>query len=714
MPSFGKLFWLNTSLLIGWVFFALLSHLQSSFSLTSAIFFLTVSLPLFGTNITAILEKISKIKFSSLERITIISLVSFTLPPLIITLFFSYFDIVFPTLPILLTGLSFVFALYFNPFFLEERRAEKPNQPPVALSLFISLTTYCALVAAITSAYYPLPDLDSYYWYKMFQDQTKTGVVTAIALHRPLFSSLTYIFHVGAGIDLYAFFKYILPASFLLVLIPTSLLASKFQGTFQKVCIHFFPLSSASFILYSLMPIPQTVFNTGLVFFICLTLYSWITGYTVFYLLAGLLALIMIFYHELSIFVFLPWMFITLLSFRSLIYEKVKSHKTITLLLLIIILSQENFALHEIIRFTYSWTEKIIGLFLHPSMNLTFPISYINIDGNAVGWGSWLGSLKYYSFYAGPITILSILFLTVLTLKQIQFLKSLITKLSIHREILINVSLFAIFFLIAEIFPRFFNVALFPERAWGFAALFILPLALLGYKVSKEKFHSIIASLFIAGILLNIGAAIYINSQKKYLITPNQIQSAEWIKDNLPSERIIFGIRDYLNLIRVHSQSEFFEIPQSDFFLKPGLDTIGSEPSLFSTQNNTLEKNISSYQKNLSALSESLGRLERIPIGDSTVIKAAEDVQKKNLLLLESIREYNKNKSHIETAFLEEKRPAYVYYAEASTLNPYINRPYAKKYSSEKKVFIFDQYPQKFQRIYSLEKDEVVIWKVLQ
>ncbi len=701
-------------MLTSWVFFVFLSESQNNLSVITSILFLVASLPLFGTNTTAILERILKNKFVALERIAVISLFAFTLPPLIITLLYSSVGIIFPHLSIVLTCLSFVLAQLFNPFFLENGAVRINNySQPFILSLFLSSIVYFVLVLAITNAYYPLPDLDSYYWYKEIQDQSKAGIITNIALHRPLFSSLTYIFHVGAGIDLYVYFKYVLPFTFLLGLIPTSLLASQFQGVIQKITIHLFPLSSASFVLYSLMPIPQSIFNTGLIYFICFTLYSWLTRRIVFYLLAGLLSLIMIFYHELSIFIFLPWIAVAVFSSRSTIYKILKSHKVVSLLLLIIAFQQESLAIHEIVRFIQSWTEKIVGLFLHPSMNLTFPVSYINIDGNAVGWGNWFGSVKYYAFYAGPITILSILFLVILALKMNSLKKTIVTIIN-HAEILTSASLFAIFFLMAEIFPRFFNVALFPERAWGLAAIFILPLVLLINKASSNKFRNVVGILFIAGILVNISAALYINSQKKYLITPSQIQSAEWIKNNLPSNRLILSSRDHLNLIRVHSQSEFSELPDSDLLLKSESGSTETKTPPFNTETHSGSKNTSSYLASFVELSESFERLREIPIDNPAIQKAAMDVQMKNTLLLASIQEYNNRKSREEALHLHKIRPVFIYYAEASTRNPYINRPYVKKHLPERDALIFDQHPERFERVYTAGDDEVIIWKVVQ
>jgi hypothetical protein len=177
---------------------------------------------------------------------------------------------------------------------------------------------------------------------------------------------------------------------------------------------------------------------------------------------------------------------------------------------------------------------------------------YTNIDGNVVGWGNWLGVMKYYAFYVGPAVFVTIGILIYLSLSP-ELRKRFYNHWNEKKEFLVLGISFFLFFTIAEILPRFFSVALLPERSWGFAGLILLSTIPLFFKYSKTK-NIWLAIFLIGAILTNIGGAIYINSLKKYLITPIQIESAEWIKYEIPEEKIIFT-HEYWRILRVHEHT---------------------------------------------------------------------------------------------------------------------------------------------------------------
>lgn len=62
------------------------------------------------------------------------------------------------------------------------------------------------------------------------------------------------------------------------------------------------------------------------------------------------------------------------------------------------------------------------------------------------------------------------------------------------------------------------------------------------------------------------------------------------------------------------------------------------------------------------------------------------------------------------------KTDIYIYYAKPNTESPYANRPYMKAQEIIRPgdVPVFDHYPNRFQRVYALPDDEVVIWKLVQ
>jgi hypothetical protein len=57
----------------------------------------------------------------------------------------------------------------------------------------------------------------------------------------------------------------------------------------------------------------------------------------------------------------------------------------------------------------------------------------------------------------------------------------------------------------------------------------------------------------------------------------------------------------------------------------------------------------------------------------------------------------------------------FIYYARESERNPYAKRPYMTKHRMlEPASFVFDRFPERFERAYALPEDEVVIWKLIQ
>ncbi|HLC95215.1 MAG TPA: hypothetical protein VJH89_01885, partial [Patescibacteria group bacterium] len=59
------------------------------------------------------------------------------------------------------------------------------------------------------------------------------------------------------------------------------------------------------------------------------------------------------------------------------------------------------------------------------------------------------------------------------------------------------------------------------------------------------------------------------------------------------------------------------------------------------------------------------------------------------------------------------KKSYYIYYATPSEKNPYIDRPYIQKIKNSEQEIIFNHYPEKFQLVYSNQKNHIYLWKIL-
>lgn len=664
MIRMGRLFWINTFFFGTYALFAsfvIPSEENFLFQFVRSMLILIITLPLTGINISVIIEKFTWQKFDFLEKLNITAIMSLLFLPLLLTLEYGQFGILFKELPLINALVIFLLAIAYNPLSLEISHPQKdPPHENIAASFIIAFLLYFSLTLFIVSAYYPLTDSDPYHWFLTIQPELNANTLTPINLHRPLFSSLAYIFHITADIDLYAFFKYVLPFFILLTLLPTALIARLFPERIKQIATFLLPFGSVSFILYSQLPIPQAILNICITFFVFFLLYSWLAKRDFFYFFSGIFIFAAYFYHEIAILFFLLWLIVTLFKYRRNIVEKIYAHKFLTIFLFLI-LSASASSLYPLYGFIRNWLVRIVLVMIPPHTNFSFPFNYTNIDGNVVGWGSWLGIMKYYAFYTGPAVFVTIGIFVYFSLSP-EFKKSLCEQWTQRKEFLVLSLSFFFFFAIAEILPRFFSVALLPERSWGFAGLFLLALIPPLFKYSKAS--NTWPALFLIGALLtNASAAIYINSLKKYLITPAQIESAEWIKYELPEEKIIF-VHDYWSILRTHAQGEIIEVKDRRFY---------SDIQAFNT-----------------ALMSFLGIDKRINENDK--------------------KEYDE-----QLALVTLERPVYIYYTQASRKNLYADRPYYKEnLDTSPPAFVFDEYPERFKRVYSVPNDEIIIWQLIQ
>lgn len=703
MPSFGKLFWLNilffgTYALL--LFFRFHTGTTIWFSWLETVIILCVSLPLFGINLTVILEKVFRIDFDFLERISIASILALLFPGLLLTLQYTGLHILFPALPIINSLFVFLIAISIHPLALQNVRISSFNSIPKNLlqSGILIFLLYLGLVSTIVTAYYPLPESDPYYWILKIRSEIDSSTLADINSYRPLLSSLSYVFHVTAGIDLYGFFKYLLPFLPLLTLLPAALVARFFSRRIEQSIIFLLPLSSASFIIYSELPIPQSLFNICIAFFLFFLLYAWFSGKSFFYFFSGTLILATYFYHELALLVLLPWLAITLFFYHTILWKFFTDHTFSATLFLLLIASHAD-AISPLFGFIKNWLVRILQSTSTFHTNFSFPLSYVNIDGKTVGWGTSLGVMQYYAFYVGPVFFLTAL-LGLFVFRKTSASKALHSVLA-RKEPALIATVFLLFFFIAEIFPRFFNIALLPERAWGFAGFFSLALLPIIFKYAPAK-RPLILFLLISSFFVNVGAAAYINSTKKYLITSSQIASTHWIASSLPKQSLILTHGDW-SVMKTHTGANFVDIAHRDFYTDITVfdSAMQSIPSLCPlSSKNQLRDSLLHTAQHIENFSQEPTDVTMLKKNISQTIAQLRETEE------DLVHQERLNKQSCTTQNL------YIYYAQPSNKNPYHNRPYFSKDTPS--APIFDLYPQRFERIYEIGQSEVIIWKVLQ
>ena len=698
-----KIILLNLYAFLFWIIASIISFFDLSFLRYLESFSnLIITLVLVGINLTALIQIFRTKLFSKIEILSIASVLSLLVAPLLVTSEFTFFGLLFAKLPFLNSLAIFILLLIVNykkkrddlenfDFFslnAEKDAVLKFMKSPIATAFFI----YTVSIFIIFSAFFALPELDPYYWYLNFQDLLTNGMLASLSSYRPSFMSFIYILNQSSEIDLYAIFKYVLPFLMILVIMPAWLVAQNQNSRIKKFSILLAPFISASIFLYSQLPIPQAILNITLFYFTFFLLHSWITKDDFFYFFSGIIILLAYFFHESAILVFLIWSAIVLLVYRKNIINFIKNNRLSSFLIFVIFIL--NFS--QLLKWPYlflTYQSDYIFSNMH-GFNFLFPAKYSNVDGNLMGWNSLTGVIKYYIYYVGPVFFITIAYFFYLFFRNQQFKKYAKKNLA-SKELLTLLIAFLCFFSISEIFPRLSNIALLPERAWLFGGIFSLVFLFIIF--IYQNYIKLLYLFIIFSLSINLGGAFYINSLKKYVITPNNLYSTEWIKQNLPESRIIFS-NNNAGALELYSQSKVVSVPDEFYHsidvyknnidqFKYGKIELGAEYNILSNELIAGTSSLKNYN------------IENQKSEISNIIKKNSSISNK-ILTLTSLPDNN------------DAKDLYIYFSEIDKNNPYIDRPYYQDFNLSKD-FIFDKYHDKFKRVYEEKQSNIIIWKIL-
>jgi hypothetical protein len=702
-----KLILLNLYAFLFWIVTLSLSNFDSAiFNYLKSFSNLVLIMILSGINLTAILQLFYPQKLSNIEFISIASILALFITPFLITFEYASLGWLSPKLPLansLIIFAIFLIVSYIGKNKLYLKNIDFPNFQFKKNSLwqfikspfFWALIIYTSAVAIAFSSFRALPELDPYYWYFYYQDVIDQGKITLFTGYRPLFISLIYALNQAAGIALISVFKYVLPLMTLLILIPAQLLAQTHKSWLKQFAILLLPFISASTFLYSQIPIPQAILNIITCYFTLFLLYSWITGKNLFFFAAGVIMVLAYYYHETIVLIALIWLSITLIFFGKKILETARKNILATLLAAFILLVN----VWPYLAGPYDFLKCNVGRLAAPitsrEINLLFPAQYVNVDGNAMGWGDLTGVTKYYIYYAGSVFFVVISYWIYLTFINFRTRKELKKDL-FSKEILVLTLSFLCFFSISEILPRFFNIAFLPERAWIFGSLFSAVFMLLIFKYQKGG--RLMPAIIVVAFFINLGGALYINNLKKYIFTDATVRSAEWIRNNLPKDRIIF-VNNNLSAMRLYSESAIINAENEFYFNKDSYEkSIGN--FLYGDYGwlNNYKKNTDTILKNITDLRSYDAEKQKKEI--IAVLSKNSDISNENIKLLSLPN--NKDKNNI-----------YIYYSKINPNNPYLDRPYYNIPEEPLAGLIFDRESDKFERIYFDDANDITIWKIL-
>ncbi|HSX24376.1 MAG TPA: hypothetical protein VLG69_00190 [Candidatus Andersenbacteria bacterium] len=530
---------------------------------------------------------------------------------------------------------------------------------------WVMFIIFGGIISMLVFWYQALPDLDPYGWIQTLEPKFRSHTLPEIT-ERPFFGLLTYVFISLLHIDIFTFFKYVLPYLATLLLFPLWVVIRNMTSVACKGLLLLYFLAVPSTMLYMTTATPYAILLLLTAYACMFVIHSKNANKSFFYFFAGFLFLIAFLYHQAASIFFGTWCLVTLIAYRKVLFF---SPKNLAIFVLALLLFRNSLLL--IINFVGYWVRSAYSqIFNAHNINLLYPAQYVNIDGNQMGWPGMFGVAKFYLYYASPLVLFAIALLSVACISK----KKSIPRFVCSKENALVMLLFFIFLVIAEVLPRFPNIALLPERAWNFVSIFTLALLILAmqsrHKPRNVKTIMIIATTF---LLVGITGTLYVNSLKAFLITPQQIQSAAWIRSNLPPNRVIFGYNNN-NLILYHAKSQYIDFKENIFCKNLSINEVG-------------------YRINSSAY-------------------AHKDIQG-------SRTEFEKAKGIPATRVQEPTVPPntiiYIYFAPKDDRNPYSNRGYHPEYwggdACGENGYLFDKYPEKFQRIY--DQNGIIIWQYI-
>jgi hypothetical protein len=433
------------------------------------------------------------------------------------------------------------------------------------------------------------------------------------------------------------------------------MVARNFKDFKKQLLFLLFVFASPVLILYAQTPMPQALLITLSYFFLFFLFHATQKNDDFFLYSAGVTIFLSFFYHQAGIIIFLVWLFAVIFTKRTFIFSNKK-----VLFSIIFIATFGMLYFEKMWQFLSSWVLRIIPqFFASNNLNLFYPAYYINTDRKLMGWGSMSGVLKFYAFHMGPLLGIILALSLGLLISNKNFRSFFAEKMRKNIAIFIISMTFLLFFTIAEIFPRFPNISLLPDRAWVFCGIFAF-VFLYVILLFVKKIPNWIMGVFILLLLVDISGAMYINYLKKYLITPAQLESAKWIENELPQNRIFLS-SGHKNLLPVHANTPLARIPL-----------------------NYCSKDIQDFE---------------IP-------------KKTELAII-----YPPSYSSALISSISKEKTLYIYYSRQHPKNPYYDRPYEMSTWGAKPCpdgkFLFDLYPDKFKRVYSTGDEEVIIWELL-
>jgi len=541
-----------------------------------------------------------------------------------------------------------------------------------------------------------IPEFDSYLYLTKIQNVLNDNGSLANA-SRPLFYTFSLGLYYITKIPLYWLFKIALPLLTALMIVPFYQKAKELKSGFMmRILISLFPLAIPVVALEILYPRPQSIFILLFVtvLYLLVDIFRRPSKLKYLFEIAALFVMALLGLKIHDFFIFLA--FFVLVSIFVFLWPYFKKQKLLSTLGIAYVvfgawpwLQSSGFLIQ-----IQSFLAPFIKAVLHPSFNWWFISSYINTDGNQMGWPGW-SSIFYYAYNIGILTPLAIVW---------WFWKGKKNSNKIDNKGYFPFWLALIsFFAISEIFPRI-GVAYLPDRAWLFMTLALAMLAvglLKNLDVSKKWFAFGVIALYLASFCITW----YLTYSKQGWITPNEYAAAVYLKNNTEKNALIISQHSNSPMVNFFGERLFTQ-PDTSFFMENNkqkdlafikdLPEIISDKGKYARWSNDLKNKIN---KDLASYFKSEDRRSRQIIMDDFLTKKDQYEKFADIL------------SEIKTDNLDQIRPVYIVYSTQKFKGLYGIRKWwrdSNAYGAD--LSKFDD-KSLYQKIY--DKKGVVIWKFI-
>ena len=552
---------LNLITITSWLAFGCLNQLVNLpfVSLIFAVITWLVIFVLSGTSIAYVF-------FGRNERIVIVSdtILLFSIGILISVFFIPLFILLISTKlplnnPFLLACIYIIFLLI--PFLKSKLHISSCDSPLSYLRLLYHPLTISILIVFLIqslslSQFSFLPGLDTYSWLIAYENTLDHQLFDSTAgINRILFSTIVAISHQLSNISYFNLFKYWFSFFALLTVFPLWLVARSTKNKSLQYLILLSSLMSPAIILdfgttrHQLVLLLFLYLALGILFTAqkqSLKSLLWITF---------LASFIGVLYHPLFLVIAIIWILAVLAANTKFL----RSHPLSSIFVVLFFFTlAHSFRLIIFLNNSYLRFQPMLANFISLNWNLRYPTHFIS-EGVEMGWAGTIGVFKFYGFYHGPLTAFIIVCFVFFIFASQSFRKKLIQYLFTPYFFPL-ISFGAMLLMLGEVFPRVSSTAYLPDRALTLFGVFT-PLLLILLTQSFKKIFSnklVITFLFLL-LSTSIAGSFYINSAIAHTIPDFEFVAANWIKNNLPTNRYFFTSSSK-NILRYYAKSKLIRM----------------------------------------------------------------------------------------------------------------------------------------------------------